>query len=128
MTVAIQPLADGQTLMVHLSGKLRQDDYQAIRPQVERLLAERDAINVVVDTEGFTGWSPGALWEDIKLDVKHRNDLGRVAVIGERQWHQGMATFCRLFTQAEVRFFEPQEREDARAWAVGGEAGDEVAG
>jgi hypothetical protein len=67
-----------------------------------------------------------ALWEDIKFDVKHFSDIERIAMVGERKWQKGMATFCKPFTTAKVRYFERSDLEAAREW-IGEAAVAEVA-
>ena len=39
----------------------------------------------------FHGWDAGALWEDIKFDLKHFSDIERVAMVGEKKWQKGMS-------------------------------------
>jgi hypothetical protein len=56
------------------------------------------------------------LWEDIKFDVKHFRDIERLALVGEKKWEEGMATFCKPFTTAEVRYFDRAQVDDAREW------------
>jgi hypothetical protein len=58
----------------------------------------------------------GALWEDLKFDFKHFNDIERLAIVGESKWHEGMAWFCKPFTTAKVRYFGVDEAVDAREW------------
>jgi hypothetical protein len=66
---------------------------------------------------GFHGWTTGALWEDIKFDVKHFSDIERVAMVGEKKWQKGMSEFCRPFTTAKIRYFDHSEANAAREWA-----------
>lgn len=68
----------------------------------------------------FHGWEAGALWEDIKFDVKHFRDIERLAMVGERKWEKGMSLFCKPFTTAEIRYFERGEAAQAREWLEGG--------
>jgi len=65
---------------------------------------------------GFHGWEAGALWDDIKFDVKHFADIERLAMIGEKKWQHGMATFCKPFTKANIRYFDHAKAADARLW------------
>ena len=37
---------------------------------------------------GLHGWDAGALWEDIKFDIKHFADIERLAMVGEKKWHR----------------------------------------
>jgi hypothetical protein len=64
----------------------------------------------------FDGWTLGAFWEEIKFDVKHFRDIDRVAFVGDKKWEASMSKFCRPFTTAEIRFFPPEKKEEARAW------------
>ena len=64
----------------------------------------------------FHGWTAGALWEDIKFDVRHFRDIERLALVGEKKWEKGMAVFCKPFTTAKVRYFERAKADEARAW------------
>jgi SpoIIAA-like len=85
---------------------------------VERLVKAHGKIRMLVEMHDFHGWTVGALWEDIKFDVKHFSDIERVAMVGESKWQHGMAVFCKPFTAAEVRYFDRSEIEQARMWLI----------
>jgi hypothetical protein len=51
-----------------------------------------------------------------ELDVKHFNDIERLAFVGDGKWEKGMAVFCRPFTTAEIKYFDHAEIESARQW------------
>jgi hypothetical protein len=57
-----------------------------------------------------------SLWEDTQFDMRHFNDIERLALVGETRWQQGMAVFCRPFTTAKVRYFDHSELAKARQW------------
>jgi hypothetical protein len=48
--------------------------------------------------------------------VHHFNDIERIALVGETRWQRGMATFCKPFTTAEIRFFPLERVHEARCW------------
>ena len=108
----------GKVLEVGLTGKITAEDYSHFVPVVERLVKAHGKIRMLVEMHDFHGWTAGALWEDIKFDVKHFSDIERVAMVGESQWQHGMAVFCKPFTAAEVRYFDRTEIEQARAWLM----------
>ncbi len=116
MTVALDERAGGQILAVDIKGKLEKKDYELFAPEVERLIDKHGKVSILVDLTGFEGWDAGGLWEDIKFDVKHFNDVERIAFIGQSRWQKGMATFCKPFTTAEIRYFEPTRRQEAVRW------------
>ena len=66
--------------------------------------------------QDFHGWSAGALWEDIKLDVRHFSDIERVAFVGDKKWQKGMSVFCKPFTTARIRYFDLSKLADASEW------------
>jgi hypothetical protein len=37
-------------------------------------------------------------------------------MVGENKWQQGMATFCKPFLMAEVKYFEHADAALARKW------------
>ncbi len=107
-----------------ITGKLEREDYEELVPAVETLINEHGKIRVLVELVDFHGWSVGALWEDIKFDAKHFNDIERVAIVGDKAWEKGMSVFCKPFTTAEVRFFEVGEADEAGKWVRGAKARD----
>ena len=107
---------DGKVLAVFVSGKLEKADYEHFVPEFERLVKQYGKLSVLFDMTGFHGWDAGALWEDIKFDVQHFSDIDRLAMIGEQKWEEGMATFCKPFTKATIRYFDHADITDARKW------------
>jgi len=116
MSVEFTEEYDGKLLTIQVGDKLTVDDYHQFVPAMERLLAKHDQISILFDMDDFHGWKLGALWEDIKFDLKHFKDISRLAMVGDRTWEKWMATFCRPFTTAEVRYFDQSEFEQARKW------------
>ena len=111
-----QLAATGKTLECQLTGKLLKQDYENFVPMVERAIEEQGRIRVLMTMHDFHGWNAGALWEDIKFDVKHFFDIERIAMVGETRWQKWMATFCRPFTTARIKYFDAGQIEQARAW------------
>ena len=66
----------------------------------------------------FHGWNAGALWDDLKFDLKHFSDIERLAIVGDKAWEKGMSVFCRPFTTATIRYFDRSAIEDARQWVA----------
>jgi len=103
-------------LEITVGGKLRKEDYEEFGVLVEELIERYGKLRVLFIMDDFHGWSVGALWEDIKFDTQHFNDIERLALVGDRKWEKGMAVFCKPFTTAQVRYFDRAQLEDARAW------------
>ena len=116
MSLELKEETQGKALVVHLSGKILKSDYVDFVPEVERLIQQHGKIRILMDMHDFHGWTMGGLWEDIKFDAKHFKDIERLAMVGEKKWEGWMAKFCRPFTTAEIRFFDRNQADQARAW------------
>ena len=114
--IDLQQTSAAQILEIRLTGTLVADEYARIAPDIERRIREVGKLRLLVIMHDFHGWSAGALWEDLKFDVRHFADIDRLALVGETKWQEGMSVFCRPFTTASVRFFHPTEIDQARAW------------
>ena len=107
---------DGKILVIKLTGKLAKEDYEQFAPEVDRLIKQHGKLRMLVQMRDFHGWTAGALWQDIKFDLKHFRQIERLALVGEKTWEHGMATFCKPFTTATIRYFDRSEAEQAEEW------------
>ena len=114
--IELEVKPDGGIVNVTLTGKLHREDYATFSPRVEELIRKRGKLRMLVEMHDFHGWDMGALWEDIKFDVKHFADIERVAFIGDKKWEKGMSVFCKPFTTAKIRYFESGQEEQAAQW------------
>jgi hypothetical protein len=117
MAIKVEETGGGKVLDIHVSGKLGKEDYQELAPKVDQIIQQRGKIRVLLEMNDFHGWKPGAIWEDIKFDLKHFSDIERVAMVGEKRWQKGMSHFCRPFTTAKIRYFDQSALKEAREWA-----------
>jgi hypothetical protein len=118
MPIQLNEENGGKTLVVHVSGKLAKADYEHFVPEFERLVGLHGKLAVLFDMSAFHGWNAGALWEDTKFALKHFGDIARLAMVGEKKWQHGMATFCKPFTKATIRYFDHADIAEARAWLI----------
>lgn len=114
--IEIEEKAESNVVEVIITGKLEARDYEKFVPEVERLIAKHGKIKILLKLIDFHGWTAGALWEDIKFDVKHFNDIERLAIVGDSKWEKGMAVFCKPFTTAEIRYFDVSKIAEAQQW------------
>jgi SpoIIAA-like len=106
----------GRILCVHVSGKLAKADYEYFVPEFDRLVRQHGKLRVLFDLTGLHGWTAGALWEDTKFATNHFSDIERLAVVGDKKWQEGMATFCKPFTKATVKYFDHADAAGAQKW------------
>ncbi len=103
-------------MAISISGKLTREDYENFESEFERVLATQDRVRLLILLDDFEGWTAGALWDDIKFDAKHFNDVDRIAIVGESKWEQAITFFYKPFTRAKVQYFDRADEQTARAW------------
>ncbi len=106
----------GGIVDVHVTGRLSEEDYDRFVPELDRLIREHGKISVLFQMTDFHGWNAGALWQDLKFDLRHFADIERLAMVGEKRWQKGMSVFCRPFTTAKIRYFDHSAADAALAW------------
>jgi SpoIIAA-like len=116
MPLALSEDDGGKLLVIHVSGKVTAADYGPFVPEFERLVRRRGTVRVLFDVTGLHGWDAGALWADITFDIRHFADIERLAMVGDKKWQHGMATFFKPFTKATMRYFDHTNAAEARAW------------
>ena len=116
MSIQLNEENGGRLLVVKVSGKLVKTDYERFVPRFERLVREHGKLRLLFDMTGFHGWEVSAAWEDFKFGVEHFADIERLAMVGETRWQRGMATFCKPFTKAKIRYFDHADAAAARKW------------
>lgn len=110
-------------LVCRVSGRLTEADYEAAVPEIENALVLRDEpLRMMILLEDFRGWDIGALWEDLKFDVRHASDFGRIAVLGDSKLEEWGTRLTMPFLGSEVRYFGLEDRPAARAWLSEGRA------
>ena len=112
----VNELSHGRILEVDLHGKLDREDFKKVGPEAERLIARYGKIRILVAMRDFEGWDAGAAWEELKFEAKHFNHVERLAMVGDSSWQEWMASLCKPFTTATVRYFSFDHLDAAHEW------------
>ncbi|HJL15860.1 MAG TPA: STAS/SEC14 domain-containing protein [Sandaracinaceae bacterium LLY-WYZ-13_1] len=104
----------GDEVVVDATGKLDRSDYERLVPQLEHVIDTKGGLRLMVCLRDFHGWTPKGLLEDLRFDLKHRDDFERVAIVGEREIEKIGTQLSKPFFSGEMRFF--QSEATARQW------------
>src|SRR5262245_44411918 len=112
------------TLGFRISGKLSRDEYFQILNPVQEKLERGERISFLVATApDFHGLDGGALWEDMRaagsVGLKYRKSWERMAVVTDKDWMRHAIAAFGWVSPGELRVFEPDELEAAKAWTGG---------
>ena len=110
------PEPSQRVLAFKMSGKLHDEDYKKFVPLVDEAVAKFGKVRILAQFHDFHGWDAHALWDDIKFSTTHCTKIERIALVGEESWEKWMATVCKPFTMAKVRYFDSDEITAALSW------------
>lgn len=103
---------------IYVKGHVTNTELKDAMARMREDMELRGKTRIVEIIEDFTGIEPSALWTDIKLGIPLANKVTRVAVVADQSWIRAMTHLGSLFTKAEIKSFEPHQREEARQWAA----------
>jgi len=100
--------------------KLSKEEAREIADELEGTIrAAGEPIRVLVDLQSFPYADLGALWEDLKFDVKHAKDLERFALVGSGKTEEWATKVFGLLTRTECRCFGAGQVDEAWEWLTG---------
>lgn len=99
-----------------LEGKISKTDVELIHSRIDEVVKNNQKVDFYFEMEDFHGYEPQGLWADIKVDATHLSDYGRMAFVGEKKWQEWAAKATDFFTNSQVKFFDLNEREEAKKW------------
>ena len=116
MPLEFHEQSDKNLVLVKASGKLTDEDYQKLVPRMDQFIQQHGQVSLLVEMEDFHGWDLHGAWDDLKLGLKHRKDLDRIAMVGDKKWQQWMTKIADLFTAGDVRYFDHNQINSAKSW------------
>lgn len=110
--------SEGKVLGVRATAKLTDRDYREVFiPALEERFQKYGQLRLLFYMdENFSGWEMGALWEDTKLDIKHKDDFEKVAIVGGPKWLEWFMKLVSPLVKAEVKKFPPDQITAAWEW------------
>jgi hypothetical protein len=107
----------GNIVEVKASGRLSDDDYHEFVPRMEALIERWGRLRLLFMLDvGFEGWDASAAWNELRFQVRHREHIKRVAVVGAGRWVELGSRISAHLTGVDVRYFEHDAAGEARMW------------
>ena len=109
-------LTGGNIITTKASGKLKKEDMEKIHPLIHAILDKGMKVRWYFEMEDFTGWDLPGFWEDLKIDTTHAQDYEKIVMVGGKKWQDWITQFMKPFTNAEVKYYDLEDRETAKKW------------
>lgn len=116
--IKLIPNLPGNTVGISASGNVSAADYETVLvPAVEAALARHKKARLLYELEkDFTGFTAGAMWDDMKLGLAHFAAWEKVAVVTDVGWVAHAASMFRFVMPCPLRVFASQDRAAAESW------------
>ena len=110
--------SQGNILGIKAIDKLTDQDYKEVLiPRLEAVIKGHGKASVLFCMdEDFRCWELGALWDDAKFGLKHRNDFEKMAVVGGPDWLSWGAKICAHLVRCEWKTFSAEQLAEAWKW------------
>ncbi|CAL65017.1 STAS/SEC14 domain-containing protein [Christiangramia forsetii] len=109
-------LKQDKLLATVIDGKLSEEEIELLHAKIHEILETNNKLRWYFEMNDFDGWSAKGFWEDLKMDSKHASDYEKIAMVGDSEWQDWMTQLMKPFTNADIKFFEIEEKERAKKW------------
>jgi len=108
--------SDRNIIYMVVGDKLTNQDFDKLAPLVRQMIAKHDKIRLYYEMTNYKGWTFRAFWRDLYMDLKYRNKVEKIAMVGEKRWEKWLADAIRPFSGAQVRYYNHLRKEEAKQW------------
>jgi hypothetical protein len=103
--------------VMRISGILKRSEFAAEQSAFARNIDAGSKPRLLIILENFEGWERGADWNDLDFMISHGGKISRIAIVAEPRWEVLALAFAGAgVRRAPVKFFPPNELEQARSW------------
>ena len=99
---------------------VEKDDYEnVVVPAIESAIAEHGKVRLVyVLGPQFDEYEGGAVWEDLKLGIRHPASYERIAVVTDAPWAGHAIKLFSVLWPGQARAFRLAQLQAAKEWAA----------
>jgi hypothetical protein len=116
MPVQIQQQPD-DIYVLRISGILKRSEFAAEQSALAGNIDTGSKPRLLIILENFEGWERGADWNDLDFMISHGGKISKIAIVAEPRWNALALAFAGAgVRRAPVKFFPPNELEQARTW------------
>ncbi|MEW5856587.1 MAG: STAS/SEC14 domain-containing protein [Cyanobacteriota bacterium] len=115
----ILPESEGNIIGLRAVGKLTDRDYREVLIPTLKELMNRDHGKIrllcLMDEE-FASVEAGAMWDDAKFFLLHKNDFEKMAIVGGPKWIELIMRLFAPLMKGDVKTFSVNQLREAWDW------------
>ena len=102
---------------LNVKDKLHAADYKHVIPILDDIIQKHGSLRAVVDANDYHGITLHALFEELKFDTTHWTSFHRIAIVGEKTWHEQFTKISNKLMHGQMKFFHTDQLDQAWQWA-----------
>lgn len=109
----------GNVVGLKYSGKITNEDYKAMTPQLAKLVEEQGTVNVLMDLADMESITPKAMFDDFAFMKDYGQKVTKVAMVSDSKWEEMEAEFSGAVAKllkAEIKYFRVNQIDSVWAW------------
>lgn len=95
--------------------EVTEEDLKEILPEMKSAIEEQN-LGILRPFDSISGSEFGALDDDLRFQLEHRDDIDKYAVVTDNRLIKGLVAVEDRLTGIGMREFDPEEIEAAWAW------------
>jgi hypothetical protein len=105
---------------LEIKGLITSQEYtQTLVPLIKELEKKHEKLKMIcILGDYFDGYSPGAMWDDLRFGFSHITTFSKLALVTDQEWIRNSAKFFGMLMPTEVMVFDLAELDEAKSWIM----------
>jgi hypothetical protein len=116
MSIKVSKESSG-IVVITINGVFLYSDLEAIQTAAKGMINPAAKLNCLILASKFGGWGKDGNWGDMLFMYAIDNFISKIAVVGQENRRAELLMFLGAgYRKAAVKFFFPNQEDDARMW------------
>lgn len=103
-----------------VNGDITRRDFDDVIAEINSKIDDYGSVDVLEQIRDIGKMPPSVIWADLRWAAGHMRNVGRAAVVCDKAWIEKMVDVMQPLTKADIRHFDHDELDEARAWLIDG--------
>lgn len=106
----------GNLVAVVIKESIKLEDFSSLIPEMKKRIEQSGRINFYIEICDDVIWDAENFWSDINFNLKHAQDIKKVAFVGDEQLEKKIIDLLKPLQNAERRWYTNAEKHEALKW------------
>ncbi len=99
-----------------VDGAVTRDDFNDVIAEIDSKIEDYGSVDVLEEIRDLGKIPPEVIWADLRWAAGNMRNVGRAAVVCDKEWIEKMVEVLQPLTKADIRHFDSDEINEARHW------------